>query len=193
VLKKIFLFFLTGSYLNQPMMINRFNAYFKLPLQKHQMVGYFFVLYFATGSLSNGSKTNHAPAQIHQQLHALEQQWFKSEFALDTAAVAALLHSDFISIAANENTSKHTELEVVYKNISAMKADSIFIDSFKIEEPFVVKQFDNTAIAIFICHTYKTNKGRHEERRTKFYDVWHNTNGVWKARSSQATMVEEIK
>jgi hypothetical protein len=79
------------------------------------------------------------------------------------------------------------------KNISAIKSDSIFIDALKIEEPFIVKQFDNTAIIIFICHTYKTNKGKREEKRTKFYDVWRKVNNGWKAISSQATVVKEIK
>jgi len=70
-----------------------------------------------------------------------------------------------------------------------MRSDSIFIDSFKIEEPFIVKQFDKTAITIFICHTYKKDKGTPVEKRTKFYDVWIDRNEVWKALSSQATVV----
>jgi hypothetical protein len=131
--------------------------------------------------------------QAKQHLLALEHQWLEHEFALDTTSISPLLDDGFISISATDTSNKQMELEGIYKNISAMKADSIFIDSFKIEEPFIVKQFDNVAITIFICHTYKTNKGKHEEKRTKFYDVWRMVNNDWKAISSQATVVEEIK
>ena len=130
---------------------------------------------------------------VKQQLLLHETNWLNYEFALDTASIARLLDADFISISATDTSNKQMELEGIYQNISAMRNDSIFIDSFKIEEPFIVKQFDNTAITIFICHTYKTNKGKHEEKRTKFYDVWRIVNGEWKAMSSQASVVEEIK
>jgi hypothetical protein len=142
---------------------------------------------------SSTSLSNKTPEEIKNEILALETKWLEYEFALDTASVAKLLDDCFISISAGDTSNKKMELDGVYKNISAMKADSIFIDSFKIEEPFIIKQFDNTAITIFICHTYKTNKGRHEEKRTKFYDVWRMVNGEWKAISSQATVVEEIK
>jgi hypothetical protein len=139
---------------------------------------------------SNNSTT---AAEIKQQLLSLERKWLQSEFALDTASIAPMLDESFISISTTDTSNKQMELDGVYKNISAMKSDSIFIDSFTIEEPFIVRQFDNTAIAVFICHTYKTNKDKHEEKRTKFYDVWRRANGEWKAMSSQATVVEEIK
>lgn len=130
---------------------------------------------------------------VKTQLLELETKWLEYEFALDTASIAAFLDNDFISISSEDTSNKQMELDGIYKNISAMQSDSIFIDSFKIEEPFIVKQFDNTAITVFICHTYKTNKDKHEEKRTKFYDVWRNVKGEWKAMSSQATLVEEIK
>lgn len=133
------------------------------------------------------------PESVKQQLLALETKCLEHEFELDTASISLLLHNDFISISATDTSNKKMELEGIYKNISAMRSESIFIDSFKIEEPFIVKQFDNTAITIFICHTYKTAKGKQEEKRTKFYDVWRNVNGEWKAMTSQATVAEEIK
>lgn len=128
-----------------------------------------------------------------QQLISLERKWLEYEFALDTASIAKFLDEDFISISATDTSNKQMELEGIYKNISAMRSDSIFIDSFKIEDPFIIKQFDNTAITIFICHTYKTAKGKHQEKKTKFYDVWRKENGEWKAMSSTAMVAEEIK
>ncbi|MBI2731002.1 MAG: nuclear transport factor 2 family protein [Sphingobacteriales bacterium] len=144
-------------------------------------------------SCQNRQVSNMPAEESKQQLYSLEHKWLEYEFALDTAPIARFLHDDFISISATDTSNKQMELAGVYKNISAMKSDSIFIDSFKIEEPFIVKQFDNTAITIFITHTYKTAKGKHQEKRTKFYDVWRKVNGEWKAMSSQATVVEEIK
>lgn len=57
----------------------------------------------------------------------------------------------------------------------------------------MVKLHDNFAISIFICHTSKTARGKHQEKRIKFYDGWKNINGQWKAVSSQATVIEETQ
>ncbi|MBS1555618.1 MAG: hypothetical protein JSU09_11885 [Bacteroidetes bacterium] len=56
-----------------------------------------------------------------------------------------------------------------------------------------MKLHDNFAISIFICHTSKTARGKHQEKRIKFYDGWKNINGQWKAVSSQATVIEETQ
>ncbi len=85
------------------------------------------------------------------------------------------------------------ELEGIYNAILAMRKDSIFIDSFRIEEPFIAKLHNDFAITVFICHTYKKDKGIPIQKRTKFYDVWIKRESGWKAVSSQATTVEEIK
>jgi hypothetical protein len=128
-----------------------------------------------------------------QELFEMEHKWLEYEYKLDTASIAKFLDDDFISIAADGNTNKKDELRSVYEVISNMKKNGVSIDSFRIEEPFTVKLFDQTAITAFTSHSYKTNNGKHEERRTKFYDVWRNINGGWKAMSSQAITVEEIK
>lgn len=131
---------------------------------------------------------NFSTEEVKKDMLSLETKWLDYEFNLDTASIAKFLDDDFISISASDTSNKQMELEGVYKNISAMRNDSIFVDSFKIEEPFIVKLFDKTAITIFICHTYKKDKGKPVEKRTKFYDVWINRNGEWKAISSQATV-----
>ena len=147
----------------------------------------------SSGSTKESSSQSFSQTQIKEQFRLLEYKWLQSEFALDTASIAPMLDSTFVSISATGTSNKQMELEGIYKNISTMQRDSIFIDSFKIEEPFFVNHFNNTAIAIFICHTYKTAKGKHEEKRTKFYDVWRKADGEWKAMSSQGTTVQEIK
>jgi len=150
-----------------------------------------FVFYSCSNeqSIKTADTQNLSIEVVKKDLLSLETKWLDYEFNLDTASIAKLLDDDFISISASDTSNKQMELEGVYKNISAMRNDSIFIDSFKIEEPFIVKQVDNTAITIFICHTYKKDKGKPVEKRTKFYDVWVNRDGEWKAVSSQATVV----
>jgi hypothetical protein len=168
--------------------------YIAMNISMRQMLPAAFLFLFISCSKSSSTNFNNkSDEELKKELLHLENKWLEYEFALDTASVSKLLDDDFISISASDTSNKKTELDGVYKNISAMKNDSIVIDSFKIEEPFIVNLFDNTAITIFICHTYKTNKGKHEEKRTKFYDVWRKVNGEWKAISSQATVVEEIK
>ncbi|MBI1781316.1 MAG: nuclear transport factor 2 family protein [Sphingobacteriales bacterium] len=164
---------------------------------KLSLTGFLLLLLIASCKENSTNKTNNQPIsstdKAKEELLTLENKWLEYEFALDTASIAKFLDNDFISISAEDTSNKQNELVGVYKNISAMRSDSIFIDSFKIEEPFIVKQFENTAITIFIAHTYKTAKGKYQEKRTKFYDVWRKVNGEWKAMSSQATVVEEIK
>ena len=78
----------------------------------------------------------------------------------------------------------------MFDNISAMRKDSIFLDSLKLEDP-IVNVYDKSAVVTFIVHTYKKEKGGSTEKRTRFYDVWINRNGKWKAVSSQGTPVTE--
>jgi hypothetical protein len=76
----------------------------------------------------------------------------------------------------------------MYDNIRAMQQDSIFLDSLKLEDA-VVNLYDNSAVVTFVVHTYKKEKGTSTEKRTRFYDVWVNRNGTWKAVSSQGTAI----
>lgn len=144
------------------------------------------------GCTSRDAQDKLTTEKVKQDILTLEKKWIEFEFALDTASISLMLDSSFISISANGISNKQQELDGIYKNMSAMRSDSIFVDSLTIEEP-MVKLHDNFAISIFICHTYKTAKGKHQEKRTKFYDVWKKINGQWKALSSQATVIEETQ
>lgn len=127
--------------------------------------------------------------QTKDDLLSLERKWLEAEFALDTAYIASLLDSTFISISAGHISNKQQELKGIYENISAMRKDSIFLDSMKFEET-LVHVYANTAVVSFIVHTYKKDKGRSTERRTRFYDVWIKRGETWKAISSQGTTAE---
>jgi len=129
-------------------------------------------------------------ATIKQQLLSLERKWIEAEFALDTAYVSSLMDLTFQSVNADQILNKQQELDGIFKNISSMRRDSIFLDSVKLEDASV-KIYDNTAVAVFIVHTYKKEKGRPTEKRTRFYDVWINRNGKWLAVASQGTKVEK--
>lgn len=126
--------------------------------------------------------------KIKEELLSLERKWLEAEFALDTAYLSTLLDSTFIGISADRISNKQEDLKGMYDNISSMRNDSIFLDSLKLEEE-VVHIYDNSAVVTFIVHTYKKEKGRPTEKRTRFYDVWINRNGKWKAVSSQGTAI----
>ena len=128
--------------------------------------------------------------EIKEELLSLERKWLEAEFALDTAYLSTLLDSTFIGISANRVSARQEELKGMFDNISAMRKDSIFLDSLKLEDP-IVNVYDKSAVVTFIVHTYKKEKGGSTEKRTRFYDVWINRNGKWKAVSSQGTPVTE--
>jgi len=128
-------------------------------------------------------------ATIKQHLLLLERKWIEAEFALDTAYISTLMDSTFQSVNADQILNKQQELDGIFKNISSMRRDSIFLDSVKLEDASV-EVYDNTAVAIFIVHTYKKEKGKPAEKRTRFYDVWINRNGKWLAVASQGTTIE---
>ena len=144
-------------------------------------------------SSCEGGHSNRAKEAFHQsveknktELLTLERKWLEAEFALDTGYISTLIDSAFMGISANRISNKQEELKGMYDNISAMRKDSIFLDSLKLEDE-VVNVYDNSAVVTFIVHTFKKEKGIATEKRTKFYDVWINRNGNWKAVSSQGT------
>lgn len=131
-----------------------------------------------------------AIAQTKQQLLSLERKWLEAEFALDTAYISTLIDSTFMGISAGHISNKQQEVDNIYKNISAMRKDSIFLDSLKLEEA-IVSLYDNVAVVTFITHTYKKDKGRPTEKRMRFYDVWIKRSNDWKAVSSQGTLLSK--
>lgn len=126
--------------------------------------------------------------KVRGELLSLERKWLEAEFALDTAYLSTLLDSTFIGISANRVSSKQEELKGMYDNISAMRKDSIFLDSLIVEDA-IVNIYHNSAVVTFVVHTFKKEKRKSTEKRTRFYDVWINRNGQWKAVSSQGTPV----
>src|SRR5688572_23317078 len=148
-----------------------------------------FVLFGCNQSGSGESRAHTSSSEIVKaELLSLERQWLEAEFALDTAYLSTLLDSTFIAVSAGRISNKQEELNGIYDNISAMRKDSIFLDSLKLENA-TVNLYGKTAVVTFIVHTYKKEKGKSTEKRTRFYDVWINRNGKWKAVSSQGTVV----
>ena len=153
----------------------------------------FMSVLFGCSETDTGEATETATQsndKTKEELLLLERKWLEAEFALDTAYISTLMDTTFISISANRISNKQEELKGMYDNISAMRQDSIFLDSLKLEDA-AVNVYDNSAVVIFIVHTYKKEKGRPTEKRTRFYDVWINRSGKWKAVSSQGTPLLE--
>lgn len=125
-----------------------------------------------------------------KQLLALEYNWLKAEFNLDTAYLATLMDDGFIGITANGISNKQEELIDYHQTISQRLRDSIFIDSFRLENS-IINLYGTTAVITFVVHTFRKDKGISVERKTRFYDVWIKRNGKWKAIASQGTKVVE--
>jgi hypothetical protein len=125
-----------------------------------------------------------------QTILTLEKKWLDAEFNLDTASIAPLLHPRFISINGNRISGKQEELKGIYENISTMQKNGIVLDSLRLEDA-QVRLYDSTGIATFIVHTFKKDKGKPVEKRTRFYDVWIKRSGQWKVVSSQGTVLTE--
>lgn len=140
------------------------------------------------GSKDPADLNNTANENIEQKLLSLERKWLEAEFILDTGYISTLLDPSFIGISADRISNKQEELKGMYDNISAMRQDSIFLDSLKLEDA-VINVYDNSAVVTFIVHTYKKEKGKSTEKRTRFYDVWIKKDGGWKAVSSQGTAI----
>lgn len=126
------------------------------------------------------------------QLLSLEHKWLEAEFALDTAYLSSIMDSTFISISEEGIKNKNEDILAMYNSIKQRQQDSIFIDSFKLENP-VINIYENTAVVTFIVHTFGKNKNIARERKTRFYDVWIKRQGKWKAVSSQGTSLESGK
>lgn len=135
------------------------------------------------------NKAIHLNEETKQELLTLELKWLEAEFKLDTAYISTLIDSTFTGISGSRITNKQQELEGMFHTVNAMRKDSVFLDSLKLEDG-MVNLYQNTAVVTFIVHTYKKDKGLPIEKRTRFYDVWVNRNGKWKAVAAQGTLVE---
>ncbi|MEO7306272.1 MAG: nuclear transport factor 2 family protein [Ferruginibacter sp.] len=125
-----------------------------------------------------------------EDLLLLERNWLQAEFSLDTSYISPMIHDSCLSISEEGIHYKRQYLSGMYTNISQRIKDSIFVDSFKLENE-IVHQYDNTAVVTFIVHTFKKSKGIPNEKRTRFFDVWVKSKESWKLVASQGTPVKE--
>jgi hypothetical protein len=118
----------------------------------------------------------------------LENNWLKAEFALDTSYISNLMDERFMGISVDVIHNKKESLLDMYIVIAQRNKDSIYIDSFKLEDIYITIH-ENTAVVRFVVHTYRKEKRIASERKTMFYDVWIKKNKKWKAISSQGTRI----
>ena len=126
-----------------------------------------------------------------ERFKKMEYDWLIAEFKQDTATIAALMDSNFLSIGPDGVGTKQQELSGIYNNIGQRIKNKHVVDSLNLED-FRVKIYGNTAVVTFISVT----KGRiqnipFDNRRTRMYDVWINQKGKWKAVSSQVTPLQQ--
>jgi len=159
---------------------------------RKELISIMFILFACSPSNSKktGDTDNFSNDNVKEELLSLEKKWLDAEFALDTAYISTLMDSTFIDISIDHISNKQQALKGMYNNISAMRKDSIFLDSLKFED-ITVNLYENLAVINLVTHSYKKNKGKPTEKRMRFYDVWINRNGKWKAVSSQGTTLSE--
>jgi len=145
---------------------------------------------WANAQQTNPGLTEEYENSDKRQLLALEYNWLKAEFSLDTAYLSTIMDDSFIAINASGTSNKQQELNDMYQTISQRLKDSISIDSFRLENA-IVNLYGTTGVVTFVVHTFRKDKGVPVQRKTRFYDVWIKRNGKWKAVSSQGTKVTE--
>jgi hypothetical protein len=149
----------------------------------------FVIVCTATSLTKCGEKVTAKLKSEESQLLSLEQKWLEAEFSLDTAFLSSIIDPGFIDISSTDVHQKAAAINSMYDNINQRKKDSIFVDSFKIEEP-IIKLYENAAVVTFIVHTFRREKGVRSQHKTRFYDVWVRRQNSWKAVSSQGTPIE---
>lgn len=133
-------------------------------------------------------KTNSTDEKTKAELLSLERKWLDAEFALDTAYVSTLIDPSFIDISETIH-NKQQALKGMYDGMDDRRKDSIVLDSLKFED-VVVNLYENTAVIALITHSWSHKPdGSLVEVRMRFYDVWINRNGSWKAVASQGTTI----
>ena len=117
----------------------------------------------------------------------LELKAISAEFRLDTAAIASVMHEQFIAVYPNKLQNKQQEISGIYNGmIKRMKEgetmDSIYLDDFRAQ----FYNNNNTAIVTF----YTVRKGvPYQNQRWRWYDVWVKEKETWKLVSIQGIPV----
>ncbi len=123
------------------------------------------------------------------RLLELEREAIRREFKNDTAYLSSIMDSTFIELSEGKIKRKHDVLRTIFQQNVDNANKKISMDSFILEEP-VVHLYDDAAVVTFVIHTYKKKIDSLFERRTRFYDLWVQRNGKWKAATWQATPLE---
>ncbi len=71
---------------------------------------------------------------VEQRIRSLEYKAFDAAFRLDTATLSKMMDEKFIAVYPKTISNKQQELAGIYKNISQMKRDEHFIDSFYLDD-----------------------------------------------------------
>ncbi len=143
----------------------------------------FVTLLLISCTVQNSGKSNQ---DERSSILSLERKWLEAEFSLDTVYLASIMDSNYFSVSEKGIQNKQEDIHGMYVNIKQRNQDSIFIDSFKFENP-IVNIYENSAVVTLIIHTFGKDKAASRERRTRVYDVWIRRNRKWKAVSSQVT------
>lgn len=132
---------------------------------KIELISIMFILFTSCQSRSNKKVDidDFTKDNMKEELLSLERKWLDAEFALDTAYVSTLMDSTFIDISIDHISNKQQALKGMYNNISAMRKDSIFLDSLKFED-ITVNLYENFAVVSLVTHSYKKIKANQQKK-----------------------------
>jgi hypothetical protein len=153
---------------------------------KFSSIHFFAVLILSCTTQRRTTSTN--DAEIIKQL---EYNAISAEFRLDTAAIARIIHDNFIAVYPHKLQNKQQELTGIYNNITQRKKEGETMDSLYLDD-FRAQFHNHTAIVTFYTVTKGTRKGvPYENQRWRWYDVWVKENGEWKLVSVQGTPLKK--
>ena len=145
-----------------------------------------FVFAISCSSQKNATTTSFQVADIIRQL---EFDAISAEFRLDTAAIASILHTNFVAVYPHKLQNKQQELDGIYRGILQRQQDGETMDSLYLDD-FRAQVYGNTAIVTFFTVTKGRRKtGPYENQRWRWYDVWVKEKGKWKLVSAQGTPI----
>ena len=136
------------------------------------MMIFAMIAFSENGAFAQKNITTHYYMQkTTAQLLKLEKKSMVAEFALDTAFLSSVIYHTCLSICEEGVHGKQAYLSGMCHTISQRNKDSLFVDSFKLENA-IVHLYGNTSVVTFVVHSYRKSRGIPNERKTRFYDVW---------------------
>ena len=137
----------------------------------------------AAGSVAAASAQQSRPVKSDQQiLVELERAWNEAFYANDVALIETILADEFVATYDDGSRGdKAKELALAAEFNQQVKSS--------IQDEFIVKVYDNTAVVWFTLHLVGIRQGEPAEVTLRYTDVFVWRDGRWQCVSTQSTKV----